>query len=742
MKKRIMMVIDHYEGDMFKQQNGQLVNNFKNSSIGRALYRQIIGHPRIGIDTKNVDLDIQFFYTKQIPSKNRYTNQYKKPTAKQLRDSYNTLIQRIKQEQPDIVICYGSWFASILAKEYNLNRNDFKPSKLDLDNFVTYVSFCPSPKLFNYMGSYERDTLRIENRMINRFIAGGIESLKPQMGKYKLIKDFNEAKQILTEEVYQHPIVACDFETNTLETYRKGAKAIMMSISWKEHQGVSIPLNHRLEPNLWTKEQFNQLIKWINQLMSSKQWKVFHNGMYDVHMLMDIYGLHKATYVVDTMLMYYEMVDESQGAVRGLKHLSYLYTDMGGYEDTRDQAFQDYLDNYYDKWLATEMEKYKNGERKTKPSHRNYTPPTNPVDGSSIDFEWLPMDVVYPYASADTDVTLQIYDQLKGLVSKRKKWHHLIYEFYPELLDVLAYMQHIGFQVDTDKLGRYRKHFTEDIKDLTQRMYDCTPEIQEYEKDGLSKLQEREKIKKIKPADRTEEQKKLFKEYAKYRGKDSSDVPNYKFNPSSGNKVAYILYKMMGYKLPAEKEYLKPKAVSARKLSHPEKLTWKDYKVDRKSALPYLVKEYNDDLAKLLLQYSSDKKMLTATVEGYSKMLDDTGKLHGRFKIDGTVTSRLASREPNLQNIAKPTSNVDSPNYNYSGKALFKSRFKGGYLLNIDYKSLEVFIATLISKDEGMMQALMDGADIHKRNASIAFDIPIDEVDPSHRQLAKAVTFG
>lgn len=73
---------------------------------------------------------------------------------------------------------------------------------------------------------------------------------------------------------------------------------------------------------------------------------------------------------------------------------------------------------------------------------------------------------------------------------------------------------------------------------------------------------------------------------------------------------------------------------------------------------------------------------------------------------------------------------------------MFRSRFKGGYLLNIDYKSLEVFIATLISKDEGMMQALMDGADIHKRNASIAFDIPIDEVDPSHRQLAKAVTFG
>lgn len=92
-----------------------------------------------------------------------------------------------------------------------------------------------------------------------------------------------------------------------------------------------------------------------------------------------------------------------------------------------------------------------------------------------------------------------------------------------------------------------------------------------------------------------------------------------------------------------------------------------------------------------------------------------------------------------MQNISKPTSNVNDPNYNYSAKGLFKSRFDGGFIVNLDYKSLEVFIASILSHDSGMIQALMDGADIHKRNASIAFDIPYDEVDPTHRQLAKAV---
>lgn len=92
--------------------------------------------------------------------------------------------------------------------------------------------------------------------------------------------------------------------------------------------------------------------------------------------------------------------------------------------------------------------------------------------------------------------------------------------------------------------------------------------------------------------------------------------------------------------------------------------------------------------------------------------------------------------------MKKPTSNVDNPNYYYPVKALFKSRFKDGYIFNIDYKSLEFFMAALITKDIGLMQALMDGADIHKTNASKAFKVPIDEVTKEQRFKAKSVGFG
>lgn len=96
----------------------------------------------------------------------------------------------------------------------------------------------------------------------------------------------------------------------------------------------------------------------------------------------------------------------------------------------------------------------------------------------------------------------------------------------------------------------------------------------------------------------------------------------------------------------------------------------------------------------------------------------------------------------NYQQIPKPIHDINSPIYEYPIKRLNISRFKNGIFLNADYKSLEIFIAALFSKDGGMTEALMNGADIHKRNASIAFNVTIDEVTKDQRQAAKRVGFG
>ena len=120
--KRVLIVIDHYETDMFAFQNKQLQRNFSHSVIGRILRDKIINHPRTGINTKNCILDIKFFYTKEVPHKNKRTNTYHKPPAKELHRNANNMVSYIENSKPDLVISYGSWFADELVKLYKVDK--------------------------------------------------------------------------------------------------------------------------------------------------------------------------------------------------------------------------------------------------------------------------------------------------------------------------------------------------------------------------------------------------------------------------------------------------------------------------------------------------------------------------------------------------------------------------------------------------------------------------------------------
>lgn len=78
---------------------------------------------------------------------------------------------------------------------------------------------------------------------------------------------------------------------------------------------------------------------------------------------------------------------------------------------------------------------------------------------------------------------------------------------------------------------------------------------------------------------------------------------------------------------------------------------------------------------------------------------------------------------------------------------MFKSRFKGGVMINIDYKSLEVYVVALLAymyypKDTSLVQALLNNVDVHKDTATKAYDISLEEVTSEQRKASKAVIFG
>ena len=345
-KMKIKIIIDSYQEDMFKVVNNQVTQQVASSKLGRILMNEVINHPQKGLDTKNHELSVGFFI-QEVP---RMINDdtYVKPKADTIDKYLTKLIFTIKQDKPDIVVVFGSWCANALCKLAGVKKKLYELTKIDLDGFTTYFAFSPSLRRLNQLSPIEHDQYLIQNRTINRFLKGGFVNTLPKFGSYELLDDFDKVKQTFdyVSSLPDKHVIAMDFETNTLETYRSGAKAIMLSMSWEEHQGVSIPLEHKLYSNLWTKEQFDYIINWILSFFDSPHWKVMHNANYDLQMLMDIYGLKHAQRVLDTMLMYYEMYTEEKGAQRGLKHLAYLFTDMGGYEDERDLAMEDYLQKH------------------------------------------------------------------------------------------------------------------------------------------------------------------------------------------------------------------------------------------------------------------------------------------------------------------------------------------------------------------------------------------------------------
>ena len=113
----------------------------------------------------------------------------------------------------------------------------------------------------------------------------------------------------------------------------------------------------------------------------------------------------------------------------------------------------------------------------------------------------------------------------------------------------------------------------------------------------------------------------------------------------------------------------------------------------------------------------------------------DTGRVHTSYSIAGASTGRLASTDPNLQNIPVRTE---------EGRRIREAFVaeEGKVLLSLDYSQIELRILAHIADIPQLKQAFADGLDIHALTASEMFDVPLDEMTPDIRRRAKAINFG
>lgn len=137
-----------------------------------------------------------------------------------------------------------------------------------------------------------------------------------------------------------------------------------------------------------------------------------------------------------------------------------------------------------------------------------------------------------------------------------------------------------------------------------------------------------------------------------------------------------------------------------------------------------------------ILNYRTYMKLKSTYCDGLGALVNpDTHRIHSLFNQTATVTGRISSSEPNMQNI---------PTRTELGRELRKMFVakEGCMLVDADYSQIELRVLAHVSHDETMIEAFKNGADIHAVTASRILNIPIDELTKEQRSSAKAINFG
>ncbi len=142
------------------------------------------------------------------------------------------------------------------------------------------------------------------------------------------------------------------------------------------------------------------------------------------------------------------------------------------------------------------------------------------------------------------------------------------------------------------------------------------------------------------------------------------------------------------------------------------------------------------DIIQHILEYRTYQKLKSTYVDALPLQIDkDDHRVHTNFSQTTAATGRLASVNPNLQNIPIRTLRGQQI------RGAFVAN-PGNKLIAADYSQIELRLIAAISEEENMIKAFQNGEDIHASTASKLFNIPIEEVTKTQRSQAKTVNFG
>lgn len=505
---------------------------------------------------------------------------------------------------------------------------------------------------------------------------------------HKVIHTVDELREYI-ERMKQFPTNTFDYETAGLIPNLKqtGGEALCISLSAKEGEARLFPFYGQflseLRPNLENEKAKALLRDWLKN--TPKIAKIAHNAEYELRWSIQWLGLKTVNDIPNlqcTQLMH-AAIDEN--SPHNLKDLSVRYTRLDRYEED------------VNNWAK-------------KHNHKKEPYFDTMPDWGKDNYAYIPNEVLWKYALIDADATHRLYPIFVKEIY-HQNLQEFVFKYYFKWMKFFARVKMRGFKVDLDYLNKMIQAYQIRVKEAEDDLYSRV-EVKKAEK-LLYEQRITEAIEKVSARYEALKNRRMSK--AEYLQKYVYDkITPERLNFDSSKQLPVLFYDILKLK-----KYTTDKGNPAF-----GKEVMEAYE---QAGVPFIKQLMN--LRRL------EKFLSTFLIGAKNNLLDD--RLHTDLRLDIAVTGRLASRNPNLQNIP----NRSDPEKAKEIRDMFIAD-DGYILLAKDYSQIEFRIWAHYSQDPQMIKDINDGLDIHKLTASQVYNIPIQEVTYLQRGKAKNTVFG
>ncbi len=515
------------------------------------------------------------------------------------------------------------------------------------------------------------------------------------------VERFLEFKEFILKRKY----FSTDIETSGFNYFND--KLLCIAFGWKKGKAATVPILGRYCAEIWSPEDKKIIEDGLREIIESPVKMTLQNGKFDLKFFVNKLGcdIDKVldSFYFDTMLAHHLLDENAIG--HGLKILAKLFTPFGNYEDILEEH----------KELAQKEYKERTGLSLVK------------ADAS---YDMFDEEILWKYANFDADVTERVFKILYDWLHKDNLYKFFM-KFVMPVNKVLMRMELNGIKINKTVLKEKIVEFTKLSEDL------------------YGEIVSDESISKAEAVLTTKEVAKLQVRYDNLKRKAISweeyhekyKAGTFKqFNLKSTDHLRILFYEVLG----AAPIYAKEKPAKKKKREKEGKP--RPLSTD-KETLEFIERKYKFPTTGAILKYRNVTKFLNTFLIGVEKRIHDDGRLRTDYKQHGTVTGRLSSTNPNLQNIPKRKKGFVDPK---EIRKMFVSE-EGWTLIEADYGQIEFRVLAQMSKDERLLGDIEKGLDIHAKVAGAVYpsysaskDLPEEEVkkNKSYRDNAKSIVFG